>query len=226
MRVVPDTLAGQIEFAEARVGPWTDNSEGMGSSPAAVTSWAEKVTAAREAYLAQQQAQNAARAATLNLKLALDAMNVATGDIIRQVRTKAATAGDEPYSLAMIPAPAKPSPVAAPGVPYQFKTTLRPDGSLELAWKCDNARGCTGVIYQVYRKAGPGGEYTYLGGVGKRKFLDATLPPGPPGVTYRIQATRSTAAGDAAEFVVNLGVSGGVTATTTPAAGGPAKMAA
>ena len=53
------------------------------------------------------------------------------------------------------------------------------------------------------------GEYEYLGGSGDKRFIDLTVPAGVPSVMYQIQGTRSTAVGDAAEFVVNFGISSG-----------------
>jgi hypothetical protein len=82
------------------------------------------------------------------------------------------------------------------------------DGSLRLAWKCRHLRGAKGTMYQVYRAFDISGQYAFLGATGKKKFTDATIPAGTRTVIYRIVAVRSTARGDAAEFPVNLGVSG------------------
>jgi hypothetical protein len=97
-----------------------------------------------------------------------------------------------------------------------------------LAWRCNNPVGCTSVIYQIYRKVEASGDYSYLGGAGARRFVDLTVPAGVPSVMYQIQGTRSTAAGDAAEFVVNFGVNtgGAMTATVSAARGMAAKIAA
>ena len=106
-----------------------------------------------------------------------------------------------------------------------MKAALKPNGSVELTWKCDNPPGCTGVIYQVFRKVELTGDYAYIGGAGLRKLVDTTVPAGVPSVLYQIQGTRTMAVGDAAEFVVNFGVGGGVT-TAAADAGTPAKVAA
>ena len=71
-------------------------------------------------------------------------------------------------------------------------------------------------MYMVYRKTGPTGDFISLGGTGERKFTDATIPAGTSQVTYSIQAIRSTAAGQFAEFVVNFGAGGLVSPTAVP----------
>ncbi len=112
-------------------------------------------------------------------------------------------------------------------MPFQFAAELMPNGTLNLTWKCNNPSGCTNVIYQVYRKVESTGEYSYIGGTGERKFTDMSVPQAVPSVMYQIQGTRSTAIGDAAEFIVNFGVSSGGAITATVAnATKPAKIAA
>ena len=98
-----------------------------------------------------------------------------------------------------------PSPRPAPGTPGNFKVTLRDDGSLDLAWTCSNPRGSSGTIYQVFRRATPDGEFTYLGGTGDKKYLDDAIPAGASSMTYQIQAIRSTVAGPWAQFNVSFG---------------------
>lgn len=127
--------------------------------------------------------------------------------------------------LAVRPTPA---PRPAPGTPDRFTVTLAADGALTLRWKCDNPRGCSGTIYQVWRRTtnagGTTGEFTYLAGTGARRFVDATIPAGSTGVTYQIQAVRSTAVGPWAQFNVNFGVSAGGEAVAMVA--GAPKLAA
>ena len=100
---------------------------------------------------------------------------------------------------------AAPAPMPAPGTPTRFGITLSPLGSLELSWKCANPRGSTGTMYEVWRRIG-GGELTYLGGSGKKRFTDNTLPAGSSNVMYQVQAVRSTKRGECAQYNVNFGV--------------------
>jgi hypothetical protein len=211
--VLPDTRIGRIEFCENHNTPFSTNAVAIGTTPAAVTDLATKTAAARAAYNAQQAAQNAAKAATNDYDIAARAMTLAVADILKQIKTQASLSGPGVYSLAEIPAPAIPSPRPAPGKPTDFTATLEENGSLNLKWKCANPAGTSGTIYQIYRRTSPTGEFTYIGGSGSKAFEDATIPAGSSGVTYQIQAVRSTAVGLWAQFNVNFGVSsgGGVT---------------
>ncbi|HEV2295585.1 MAG TPA: hypothetical protein VGR35_17180 [Tepidisphaeraceae bacterium] len=112
------------------------------------------------------------------------------------------------YDLAQIPAPALPTPVTTLGMPANFTATLDQSGALTLKWKCASPRA-SGTVYQVWRRTTPAGEFTYLGGVGDKKDVDAAIPAGYSQVTYQIQAVRSTAVGPWAQFNVNFGVSTG-----------------
>jgi hypothetical protein len=120
-----------------------------------------------------------------------------------------------------------PSARPAPGQPFAFAVELDQTGILTLKWKCDNPAGTQGTIYQVWRRVGPTGDFSYVGGSGTKSFIDATLPAGSSSVTYQIQAVRSTAVGPAAQFIVNFGVGGtGGVMTASVIEGVPTKIAA
>lgn len=101
----------------------------------------------------------------------------------------------------------QPSPRPVPGTPGDFTVELRGDGALQLRWKCANPPGTAGTIYQIARRIGATGEFVLLGGTGTKSYLDTTVPAGSTGVTYQIQAVRSTGVGLPAQFNVNFGVS-------------------
>jgi hypothetical protein len=208
MGLVPDTNQGKILFFHIRNTPWSANALAIGTTAAAVTALAAKVAAAQTRLAAANAARQAARSATADLKAAIRDLATAGSDIIKQIRAKAATDGDNVYVLAQIPRPAAPSPIPAPGTPTGFAATLNPDGSLKLRWKCPNPAGSQGTIYQISRRTGAVGPWVTIGGSGTRTFTDATVPAGVASVTYQIVALRSTAAGVAARFTVNFGVGG------------------
>jgi hypothetical protein len=207
--MIPKTVVGKIEWFENRLADWAANAAAIGSSAGEITALQTKTTTARASYLAQQQAQAAAKSTTLTLGDDITAMMNAGSDVIKKIRAKAATDGNSVYALANIPAPALPSPMPPPGTPTDFKVSLDQSGALELKWKCPNPPGAHGTIYQVYRRTGAEGEFTYLGGTGEKKFLDATIPVAATSLTYQIQAARSTAAGPWAQFNVNFGTNPG-----------------
>jgi hypothetical protein len=224
MPIVPADRVAKLEFYEAHITPWTANAASIGLTPASVTALQGVTEDARAAYTAHLAAQDAARSATAAFYAKIRAMHNAPGmgaDMIQQIKTKATTTGNpNVYVLAQIPAPATPTPVAAPGTPSDFTVGLLGDGSLELRWKCANPAGATGVIYQVHRRANNATDWTFAGATGSRKFLDQTLPAGAAaagGVTYQVTAVRSTAAGNPAQFVVNFGTGGSGEATATVA---------
>ena len=216
MSVLPDGKVPKVEFCEQHVAIFLANATAIGTTTTAVTDLQTKTATARAAFNAQKQAQDDAKSATLAFNLAVEAMTTAAADIIKSIKTKAATAGDGVYTLANIPAPALPGPVGPLGTPSDFTVELQANGHLKLKWKNANPKSATGVVYQVFRRSTPEGSFDYLGGTGEKRFTDATLPAGSSQVTYQIQAVRSTSVGAWAQFNVNIGVGGSTSITETP----------
>lgn len=227
MGVVPTKPVQKIQFFEDHITPFTTNAVAIGITTTEVTDLGTRAAAARTAYDAQQAARQAAKAATEAFDNAVVAMGVAGAALLKKIRAKAEQTGNRNvYTLAQIPAPPTPSPRAAPGTPTDLKVELDGNGALVLKFKCKNPDGANGTMYQVYRATGAATEFTYLGGAGERKFVDATVPAGATRLTYQIQGVRSTAVGPWATFVVNFGTNGvGVTTVPVTAAASP-KLAA
>ena len=110
------------------------------------------------------------------------------------------------YTLAQIPAPADPAPAPLPGKPKDFEVRLLDDGSLEVAFECDN-QGANAVSYEVRRRDGAGqsAPFNFIENAPERKFTDGTIPHGTGTVVYRIVAFRTTGRGDPAIFMVTFG---------------------
>jgi hypothetical protein len=227
MGLLPEGHAARIAWFQSRIAIWTSNSSVIGTTAAAVTDVDTKATAAADALAAQEAAQNAAKAATQTLHDAMAALTNSGNILIEQVRTKARTAGVGVYPLANIPAPARGTPQPPPGQPTDLKVTLDATGALGLSWKCANPPGARGTTYNVFRRIGAAGEFTYLGGSGVKELVDETVPAGAALVMYKIQAVRSTSVGPWNTFNVFLGVDGssGAAMVTSVAATTP-KMAA
>lgn len=208
--ILPQSAVEKVAFFENHNPTWATNAVAIGTTTTAVTALTTKTTAARAAYNAQQLAREQAKAATQTFRDAVAAMALAGSDIIKQVKAKAATDGNSIYTLALLPVPATPAPIPAPGTPSNFTVQLQEDGSLILKWKCANPTGSSGTIYQVARKLGTA-DFAVLGASGSKQFIDETLPSGAGNapVTYQIVAIRSTVAGAPAQFTVNFGTSGG-----------------
>jgi hypothetical protein len=210
MGVVPQKPIERVQWYENRIDPWTSNTVAIGLVSADVTDITAKTSAARAAYDAQQVALDAAKNATQAFYDAVAAMSAAGSAAIKKIRAKAAMTGNSVYTLAVLPPPPTPAPRPAPGTPSNLKVELNGDGSLLLKWKCPNPPGAAGTIYQIFRRVGTAGtDFTYLGGTGQRSFQDTTVPGGATCLTYQLQAARSTAVGNFAQFIVNFGTNSG-----------------
>jgi hypothetical protein len=102
-----------------------------------------------------------------------------------------------------------PSPMPPPGTPSNFRVELLGDGSVKSTWKANNPSGMSGVTYQVWRRFGSEGEFTFHGATGEKKYIDSTIPAGTPQVQYQVRGIRPTSAGEWAQFNVNFGMSAG-----------------
>ncbi len=224
MALVPDTKQGKVTFFRSKVAPWTASPTEIGTTAANVAAFDVLVSAAEDKRAAQTSAEGAFRAAVEEADQAVEAMAKAGADIISAVRTKGRT-DSAVWALAQIPAPATPSPVGAPGTPSAMEVALNPNGSVVLSWDCANPAGSVGVIYHVYRQLEAVGDFTFVGGSGKKEFTDTTVPSGIATIVYKIQAVRSSAIGIDAEFIVRFGTAAGGAMTATVTAASP-KLAA
>jgi len=202
--VLPKQTVARIQWAENHVTPFSTNAVAIGITAAIATDFQTKTEAARAALQARDAADDALRNRNNDLKQAMIALTDAAGAIVNTVHAKADMVGDSVYSLASIPVPATPAPRPAPGAASDFKVELQADGSIDVTWKCDNS-GSSGVQYQVWRRIGEAGEFTFLCGTGLKMFNDSTIPAGSSQVTYQIRATRPTGAGPWAQYNVNFG---------------------
>ena len=204
--VLPKKVVDRIQWAENHVAPFNTNAVAIGITTTIATDFETKTEAARAALQARDAAEETLRNRNNDLRMAMLALGDAAGAIINTVHAKADMVGDAVYSLASIPVPATPSPRPAPGAATDFKVELQADGSIDVTWKCDNS-GSGGTQYQVWRRVGEVGEFTFICGTGMRMFSDATIPAGSSQVTYQIRGTRPTGAGPWSQFNVNFGTS-------------------
>jgi hypothetical protein len=217
-RILPEGAVARVSFFEVHAPVWAERAGEIGASPASVAAVQAAAVAARAALDAQELAQGMARAATQAFRLAVAELTARGSEVIAQVKAKAAgDGGNAAYTAALLPVPARPSPLGPPGKPDGFAVALRQDGTLELSWTCKNPAGSAGTLYQVSRQDGGGGPsagpFTVIGTTGRKRLVDATLPRGLPMATYQVVAIRSTATGKAGRFTVQFGA----TADTGPA---------
>jgi hypothetical protein len=226
MSTVPRNLIDRIQWWEDHLDPFETNAVAIGITTTEATDLATKTGLARTKYAAHMTAMQASKVATQEYLDAGQTMTVTGAALIKKVRGKAEqVGGNSVYNLAGLPVPATPTSVGAPGLPSSLKAKLLPGGAVEMTWTASNPPGCNGVIYQVARQDDMSGEFTYLGGSGERKFIDATIPAGTSTCIYKIQGTRSTAVGNPQEFIVRFGAAGS-SGNSLSVTAKPAKIAA
>lgn len=205
MPTVPRTIDNQIQFFQTHLPQWQAHAEAIGLSESGVAELAAATDAAREAKARQSRLHNAARAATADLKDALERMMTLGSSAVQTIRAKAMVAGDQVYVLAQISRRGRKSKLGEPGAPYSFQTRVNSVGWVGLKWKCKNPPGAVGTVYQVFRQLDHTGAYEFIGASGEKKFVDDTVPPGTREIMYRVQAVRSTAKGMIGSCTVCLG---------------------
>jgi hypothetical protein len=73
-----------------------------------------------------------------------------------------------------------PAPRPAPGTPNRFAVALAGDGALTLKWKCNNPRGASGTMYQVWRRLGGAGRRGNSSTSAGRARRTSSTPRSPP----------------------------------------------
>ncbi len=209
MAIVPENTTPRILFYRLRLPKWAENATEIGLQEEQVTQLEAKVATAIEKLQQRDLAEQVARSATLALHAAMRDMSQLGASMMGQIKATAGIEGESVYVKALVPPPADPSPLAAPGKPTQFKASLRSLGDMEIKWKCKHPKGSEGTMYQIERQIA-GGAFELLATVGVKRFIDITLPAGTAQVNYRVTAIRSTKRGASADFPVSLGVEPGI----------------
>ena len=226
MPILPDTRTGKLMFFRTRLPVWDENRDLIGLDPAEIAELEARTEAARAACDAAYAARQTAQSATLAWHAKAAQLAEYGSNLIQKIKATASSAGGTSvYTAALIPPPADPSPLGEPGTPTGFRVQLYDgSGALKLTWKCKHPAGSQGTLYAIRRSVN-NGNFVFLDTVGKKKFVDDTLPPGSANVVYEITAVRSTRRGQPARFNVNLGVAGGTNALPSFQPSGAARAA-
>lgn len=202
MTVVPDRDLDAVQFFESHVPVWAATPAAVGLTAAQVAALDTATKAARNAYTAQQNARNAAKAATTAYHNNVGTMREIGGDLIKTIKAFAATSNNPGvYAAAQIPMPAQPGPLPPPGQPDDFDVRLTGSGGLSLNWKAANAAPSTGAYFTVRRRLGSQGPFVFIGGTGGKTFVDDSIPAGTSFVTYLVQGFRGEQPGPESELV-------------------------
>ena len=208
MSTIPLSYPEAIDWCTDHVANWPNDPTVIGLDAARVAQLAALTQAASTAQATARQLDEDKKAAFAAYHEAAKAMRDYASQSVGIIRGFA-KASDNPgavYSEAQIPAPADPAPAPTPGVPTNFRATLLQDGSVELAFDCDNG-GEGGVSYEVFRRDGSGqsAPYQFVLNAPERRFVDGTIPAGTASVAYRVVAFRTTGRGNPAVFLVTFG---------------------
>lgn len=246
MRILPETLRGQLEFMESHLGPWSDhaglNSNQIGVTIASVETLEVQTAAARAAYEAMLAAQQQARAATQAWHDAQRTMRDTGAGLIQAIKAHAAVVKNpNVYTLAQLPpakTPTNSSSGPAPETPTNLQATLTNTGAIRLTWDASTAGG---TAFEIYRKAPPpitpttpptpsanaatsssaAARFVLIGvASGTRTFTDTSLPAGTSTLTPVLYHVRALRRGRASDPSAIIAVQFGEATPQTAGAGG------
>ncbi len=222
MTTVPRTIDARIQFYINHLPAWEANADAIGLTDEQVAVLGAAIEQAQDAQAAAERARQVSATATAALNRAVDHLHSGPGlgsALIETIRSRAASTGDpRVLTLAQLPTPKtrrSSNAVPPPGKAHSFTTQLLATGPLRLRWKCDNPPGTSGTVYEVARRLGhdtPANAQPWvrLGAVGRKEFIDTSLPAGLAPelhgtVAYAVTATRSTRRGTTALHTVQIG---------------------
>ncbi len=199
MGVIPTTIIGKIQFYESHLPIWAADPAAIGLTAAQVAELTTLTAAARADFEATQAARDAARAATLDQKVSVSAMQELGGDLVKTIRAFAETTNDDTvFSAAQIPPPSPPKPVGPPDMPTEVSAEINNFGYVLIKWKASRAAGTQFVLQrQLTPVGGAPGTWTYAGTSTTNDYTDTTVPTGFASVSYRVYAQRAGGISDA-----------------------------
>lgn len=205
MSVLPDQINDRIEWFEQRITSWIASPTSIGLTASQCQALDDAIKTARDNYDAAQLARIASKNATLGQRSAVNSMTNLGSDALRFIKAYA-NAQPNPnavYQAASVPPPATPTPSGPPKVPTDVIADPNADGTVTIKWKGSTANQ---TFFSVWRRVGNSTQWTQIGSVATKSFIDASVPAGSPTVTYFIRAQRFnevSAASD--EAIVNFG---------------------
>lgn len=198
-----------LEWCQVHEPEWSANAAAIGLTPAAVTAWGLRITAASDADLAQATAKQDLKTATEVVGTAYGTLREDTAELVAAIRAFAENSADPSavYALAKISPTATPTPVPPPAKPVDLTVELEPGtGLLTIKWKASNPPGAGGTAYIVRRRLPDEVAFSFVGVTGNKRFTDSSLIAGPDWVQYQVQGQRSDQAGPPSDtLVVNFG---------------------
>lgn len=188
---IPQGRLDQIQWFEDRIALWTTAPAAIGLTSAMVLDFSTQITDARDSFTITQTTRAISKNSTQDYYTKSDTMRSAGGDLVNTIKSFAEATGDETvYTLANISPPKDTrTPAPPPAQPFDVRTALNNDGSVEITFK---GTGPVGTLYSVYAKPFGSATFTFLGQTDaeSKSFTDSTITPGTQSVTYMVQAVR------------------------------------
>ncbi|MEQ1822746.1 MAG: hypothetical protein ABL949_09560 [Fimbriimonadaceae bacterium] len=200
MAVVPSKKLACSVWANTHAPIFKTNATALGLVAAQTTGLETKALALTNAILAQNNARDAAIAATEAADAALADLKAQAASCIASIRAKADASADPTavYNLALIPVPAQPSPSGPPSDATDVSAHLRNDGTIQLTWKGTSRNG---QFFTVWRKLSTQ-QWAQIGSTAKKQFIDSTLTAGTTSATYMVRSQRGDQVSQGSEPVV------------------------
>ncbi|MBY0307929.1 MAG: fibronectin type III domain-containing protein [Phycisphaerales bacterium] len=207
------TIADRLQFLKERIPVYQAAPANFGVTAAALTQLDNAYKAADGAYQAALDARAAAKKATQMQEDALRLMGTQQSNVLRSIKTFAdnkptVAERNAVYAAALLPVPQPPSSLPAPSTPTSVSADPNANGTVTVRWK---ASGNAGAVYTVWRKLAGNSQFTQVGLVAKKSFIDTTVPAGTTSCQYQVQAVRGTQMSTATQPVtVQFGTGGAV----------------
>ncbi|MEQ9097380.1 MAG: hypothetical protein RIE32_14080 [Phycisphaerales bacterium] len=191
---IPETKAGQLDFFESRITPWTESAAQIGLVVAQTTELSSRIDAARAAYDAAQAAKLTLAALIETQDAALGAMTEYGSQLVQTIRAFAKQTGSASvYATALIDPPKDPTPIPpfpASNLTYELTTS----GSLKLTW---DGRLSTGTSYILERaffnEQGQVQPFEAIAFVDGLSYTDDSIPNGTGNILYQVKALKGGA---------------------------------
>ena len=211
MGYIPSGHNERISWFEERIATIKATPTAFGVTAAMCTSADDDIKQARDAYAEAQKARMAAKDSTVTQTAAIRDMNRTGGDLVRAIRTFAdnqptLAQRDAIYAACSITPPANPTAQPAPNTPTNVAADPNANGTVTIKWK---ATANNGSVYIVFRKLAGNNQFTQVGLVSTKKFIDSTVPAGTTSCQYQVQAVRNNQTSTASQPVsVQFGAGG------------------
>lgn len=189
---MPDTIIDRLNFVSTRLPILEAAPANFGLAAPAILLLKGTLVAAQTAYEAAIKARQSSVEATALQAAALRAMTAQQSTVFRTLKTFADSRTtiaqrDAVYIAAQLPLPSSGGTLPPPTTPYETNADPNANGTVTVKWKATGNAGC---VYLVFRKLAGNSTFSQIGYIGKKTFVDGTVPAGTTSCQYQVQAVR------------------------------------